>query len=73
MARGTRPVSQNENCFDAMERYELLFEYAGNTEMMPPDHWNDENIIHGCQSRAHVECGVDELGLFRMRGEQTPR
>ncbi len=58
-----------ENCFDAMERYELLFEYAGNTEMtLPPDHWNDENMIHGCQSRAHVECSVDELGLFRMRG-----
>ena len=64
------PVVQAfENCFDAMERYELLFEYAGNTEMMlPPDRWNDQNIIHGCQSRAHVECSVDELGLFRMRG-----
>ena len=64
------PVVQAfENCFDTMERYELLFEYAGNSEMMlPPDHWNDDNIIHGCQSRAHVECSVDELGLFRMRG-----
>ena len=62
-------VQAFENCFDAMERYELLFEYAGNAVMaLPPDHWNDENMIHGCQSRAHVECSLDELGLFRMRG-----
>lgn len=58
-----------EDCFDAMERYELLFEYASNAEIrLPPDDWNDENVIHGCQSRAHVECSLDELGLFRMRG-----
>ena len=58
-----------EDCFDAMERYELLFEYASNAKIrLPPDDWNDENVIHGCQSRAHVECSLDELGLFRMRG-----
>ncbi len=51
-----------------MERYELLFEYAKkHPSPLPPDEWNEENQVHGCQSRAHVECGRDESGNFLMR------
>ena len=62
-------VAEFQDCFDSMERYELLFEYASNaTNPLPQDKWNEANMIHGCQSRAHVECTLDSSGLFRMRG-----
>ena len=52
-----------------MERYELLFEYAKkHPSPLPPEEWNDANQVHGCQSRAHVECNRDESGKFLMRG-----
>ena len=62
-------VAEFADCFDSMERYELLFEYASrSTNVLPHDRWNDGNMIHGCQSRAHVECKLDSDGMFRMRG-----
>ena len=62
-------VEEFEGCFDSMERYELLFEYAKkHPSPLPPEEWNDANQVHGCQSRAHVECIRDESGKFLMRG-----
>ena len=62
-------VEEFEGCFDSMERYELLFEYAKkHPRPLPPEEWNDANQVHGCQSRAHVECIRDESGKFLMRG-----
>ena len=62
-------VKEFQECFDAMERYELLFEYASKSmNSLPQENWNDDNMIHGCQSRAHVECSLDQDGLFLMRG-----
>ncbi len=52
-----------------MELDEILFEYAKkHPSPLPPDDWNEENQVHGCQSRAHVECRRDESGNFLMRG-----
>ena len=62
-------VEEFEGCFDSMERYELLFEYAKkHPSPLPPEEWNDANQVDGCQSRAHVECIRDESGKFLMRG-----
>ena len=62
-------VEEFEDCFDSMERYELLFEYAKNhPSPLPDDEWTEENQVHGCQSRAHVECDRDDSGNFLMRG-----
>ncbi len=62
-------VEEFEDCFDSMERYELLFEYAKkHPTPLPPEEWNESNQVHGCQSRAHVVCSVDESGKFLMRG-----
>ena len=50
-------VEEFEGCFDSMERYELLFEYAKkHPSPLPPEEWNDANQVHGCQSTANVEC-----------------
>ena len=61
-------VEEFSECFDSMERYELLFEFAKrHPTPLPPDEWEDENQVHGCQSRAHVVCSVDGTGGFLLR------
>ena len=62
-------VDEFAECFDSMERYELLFQYAKkNPSPLPIEDWSDANQVHGCQSRAHVSCEIDENGMFLMRG-----
>jgi len=61
-------IEEFQDCFDSMERYELLFEYSSkHPSPLPPEEWSDTNQIHGCQSRAHVECSRDDNGKFLMR------
>ena len=62
-------VEEFDDCFDSMERYELLFEFSKrHPSPLPPEEWNDDNQGHGCESRAHVECSRDDSGKFLMRG-----
>ena len=62
-------VEEFSQCFDSMERYALLFQYAKcHPSPLPPTEWNDENQVHGCQSSAHVICSSDEEGGFLLRG-----
>ena len=45
-------VEEFSSCFDSMERYELLFQYAKrNPSPLPVEEWDDGNQVHGCQSR----------------------
>ena len=62
-------IDEFKDCFDRMERYELLFNYAKKLphELQTKD-WNDENRVQGCQSEAHVECKLDENGGFQIHG-----
>ena len=53
---------------DPMERYEVLYDWASECELLPPDEWNEDNKVHGCQSEAHVACSMDEETGFRMLG-----
>ena len=56
-------IEEFKDCFDSMERYELLFDYAkNNPNPLPTEEWTEENQILGCQSRAHVICSLDEGG-----------
>ena len=61
-------IEEFKDCFDSMERYELLFEYAKkHPSPLPIDEWNEKNQVLGCQSRAHVKSSLDENGLFLLR------
>ena len=60
-------IDEFADVFDPMERYEMLFEWATEVNELPVDEWNDANMIHGCQSQAHVECHLED-GQFFMRG-----
>ncbi len=61
-------VEEFKDCFDSMERYELLFEYAKkNPKPLPEEEWTEGNQILGCQSRAHVICLLNNKGLFVLR------
>ena len=62
-------VEEFSACFDSMERYELLSQYAKrNPSPLPQEEWDEGNQVHGCQSRAHVSCSLDEDGNFVLRG-----
>ena len=62
-------VEEFSACFDSMERYELLFQYAKkNPSPLPQEEWDEENQVHGCQSRAHVSCSLGPDGNFILRG-----
>ena len=62
-------VEEFSACFDSMERYELLFQYAKrNPSPLPQEEWSEENQVLGCQSRAHVSCSLDENGKILLRG-----
>lgn len=62
-------IEEFRDCFDSMDRYELLFDYAKkHPTPLPPSKWTESNQIVGCQSRAHVECILDEDGNFIMKG-----
>ena len=62
-------IEEFKDCFDSMDRYELLFDYAKkHPTPLSPENWTDSNQIVGCQSRAHVECILDDNGSFLMKG-----
>ncbi len=62
-------VDRFQSCFDDMERLELLFEYAEkHPSSLPMDMWNDGSMVHGCQSRAHVVCSLNDGGGFMAEG-----
>lgn len=62
-------INEFKDCFDRMERYELLFEYANKIpHELQNKKWTEENRVKGCQSEAHVECTIDENGGFQLHG-----
>ena len=62
-------IEEFSACFDSMERYELLFQYARkNPSPLPTESWNERNQVHGCQSRAHIVCELDGDGRFHLSG-----
>ena len=41
-------IEEFKDCFDSMERYELLFEYAKkNPNSLPMEEWDEENQVLG--------------------------
>ena len=53
---------------DAMERIEILFEYADEIDELPMADWNESTKVHGCQSEAHVLPSQNEDGTFHLSG-----
>ena len=39
---------------DAMERLEILMDFADEVDELPGEEWSEENRVKGCQSIAHV-------------------
>ena len=39
---------------DAMERLELLMDFADEVDELTLDEWSDDNLVRGCQSQAHI-------------------
>tara|TARA_B100001142_G_C14085446_1_gene559113 strand:- start:30 stop:440 length:411 start_codon:yes stop_codon:yes gene_type:complete len=39
---------------DAMERLEVLMDFSEEVDELPSEEWSEENLVKGCQSRAHI-------------------
>lgn len=61
-------IDEFSDVFDAMERYEMLFDFASECDPLPMEQWCDDTRVHGCQSEAHVLCSLDDDGRFQMIG-----
>lgn len=61
-------IEEFQEIDDPMERYEVLYDWARECEMLPPEEWNEDNKVHGCQSEAHVACSLESDGGFKMVG-----
>lgn len=53
---------------DAMERFEMLFEFAQELDELPISEWSESTKVHGCQSEAHILATLREDGMFHLRG-----
>ena len=53
---------------DPLERYELLFEYAEEINLLNKENWSDKTRIQGCQSEAHIELNFNQDGKATLKG-----
>ena len=61
-------IEEFSDVFDAMERYEMLYEFASECDPLSEDLWCEETRVHGCQSEAHIICSLNDDGTFKMIG-----
>ncbi len=53
---------------DDMERYEMIYDFGEECDLLPLEDWSEETKVLGCQSEAHVRCTLDDNGMFHMIG-----
>jgi cysteine desulfuration protein SufE len=61
-------IEEFSDVFDDMERYEMLYEFASECDLLSDEFWCEETRVHGCQSEAHIICSLNEDGTFKMVG-----
>ena len=65
-------ITEFSDIDDAMERLEVLMEMADEVEELAPSEWSDENLVKGCQSKAHVVVEMRD-GTVWMRSAADAR
>jgi cysteine desulfuration protein SufE len=43
---------------DQFEKLEILMDFSSEVDELPADEWNDDTLVKGCQSIAHVKVDV---------------
>tara|TARA_B100001123_G_scaffold254244_1_gene283682 strand:- start:106 stop:546 length:441 start_codon:yes stop_codon:yes gene_type:complete len=53
---------------EAMEKIELLFDFASEIDELPVEEWSEATRVHGCQSEAHIKAMQNSDGTFHLKG-----
>ena len=51
---------------DQFERLEVLMDFAREVDELAIEDWNDETLVRGCQSIAHIKVEIND-GLVHMK------
>ena len=53
-------IEEFQDIDEQFERLEVLMEFSEEVEELPVESWNEENLVKGCQSIAHIEVEMIE-------------
>ncbi|HJL97733.1 MAG TPA: SufE family protein [Candidatus Poseidoniaceae archaeon] len=61
-------IEEFQEVDDKMERLEMVFDMADEVVPYPPEQWNNDSKVQGCQSEAHVHVEIDDGKVLLFSG-----
>lgn len=63
-------IDEFQEIDEQFERLEILMDFAKEVDELPVEDWNDQNLVKGCQSIAHIEVNIrDDLVWMRAAAD----
>ena len=59
-------IDEFQDIEDQFERLEVLMDFSEEVDELPVSEWNEDNLVKGCQSIAHVVVEVND-GIVHMK------
>ena len=59
-------IDEFQDIEDQFERLEVLMDFSEEVDELPVSEWNENNLVKGCQSIAHVVVEVND-GIVHMK------
>ena len=59
-------IDEFQDIEDQFERLEVLMDFSDEVDELPVSEWNENNLVKGCQSIAHVVVDVND-GIVHMK------
>ena len=59
-------IDEFQDIEDQFERLEVLMDFSEEVDELPVSEWNEDNLVKGCQSIAHVVVDVND-GIVHMK------
>ncbi|MAH90646.1 MAG: cysteine desulfuration protein SufE [Euryarchaeota archaeon] len=63
-------IDEFQEIDEQFERLEILMDFAKEVDELPVEDWNEQNLVKGCQSIAHIEVNIrDDLVWMRAAAD----
>ena len=63
-------IDEFQEIDEQFERLEILMDFAKEVDELPVEDWNEQNLVKGCQSIAHIEVNIrDDLVSMRAAAD----
>ena len=59
-------IEEFKDIEDQFEKLEVLMDFSSEVDELPTEEWNDDNLVRGCQSIAHVEVKIDQGSVHML-------